>query len=122
MSAHQCSIAQIQTFIKDAPKIFHISARGQGHIHQINGDYSLIESPVVFGPVGLWVHIGSQERAATHTGVTVPFTVFIHFVLQHDLFRNIVWNHSPSGTLGRQLGEVIVWSAGAHIVLFQHIN
>ena len=118
----QCAVAQSQTLVEDLPELLKVALGGECHIHQIDGDNALIEPTVVFGLAGLGVHIGGQEAAAAHAGVAVAFAVFVHLELQHLLFGDIVGHHALCGALGGQLGQIIVGSAGADVVLFQHID
>ena len=48
VAAHQCPVAKIQPLVKNLPESLHVSAGGQGHIHQINGHHSLVETAVEF--------------------------------------------------------------------------
>ena len=118
----QCAVAQGQTLVENLPELLLILARGQGHVHQVDGNHTLVEPAVVLGLAGLGVHIGGQEAAAAHAGVAVAFAVFVHLELQHLLFGDIVGHHALCGTLCGQLGQIIVGSAGADVVLFQHID
>ena len=52
----------------------------------------------------------------------MALAVLVHLEFQHLLFRDIVRHHALSGALGGQLGQVVVGSAGADVVLFQHID
>ena len=118
----QGAVAQRQTLVKDLPELFKVAAGAQGNVHQIDGDHTLIETAVVFGLAGLGVHIGGQEAAAAHAGVAVALAVLVHLELQHLLFGDVVRNHALGGALGGQLGQIIIRSTGADVVLLQHID
>ena len=60
--------------------------------------------------------------AAGRAGVAVALAVLVHLEFQHLLFRDIVRHHALGGALGGQFGQVVVGSAGADVVLFQHID
>ena len=122
MAGLQCLVAESQTLIKDLPELLEVAAGGKGYIHQIDGDNTLIEAAVVFGLAGLGVHIGGQEAAAAHAGVAVALAILVHLEFQHLLFRDIVRHHTLGGALGGQLGQVVVGSAGADVVLLQNID
>ena len=115
-------MAQVETLIKDLPELVKVSAGGQGHVHQVDGDDALIEAAIVLGFSGLRVHIGGQKAAAAHAGVAVAFAVFVHLQLQHLLLGDIVGHHPLGGALGGQLRQVVIGGAGADVVLFQHID
>ena len=118
----QGPVAQVQPLVEDLPELFKVAPRAQGHVHQVDGDDALVEPAVVFGLVGLGVHVGGQEAAAAHAGVAVALAVFVHLQLQHLLFRDIVGHHPLGGALGGQLGQIIIGGAGADVVLLQHID
>jgi len=118
----QGAMAQVQTLIKDLPELFKVALRTQGNVHQIDGDHTLIETAVVFRLAGLGVHIGGQEAAAAHAGVAVALAVLVHLEFQHLLFGDVVRNHALGGALGGQLGQIIIRSTGADVVLLQHID
>ena len=122
MAAHQRPVAQLQSLVKDLPKLVHIPAGGAGNVYQIQGHNALVEPAVIFGLVGLGVYIRGQEAAAAHAGVAVALSVFIHLIFQHFLFADIVRYHALGGALGGQLGQVPVGGALMDIVLLQHID
>ena len=122
MACLQSPVAQIQTLVKDLPELFKVAAGAQGNVHQIDGDHALIEAAVVLGLAGLGVYIGGQEAAAAHAGVAVALAILVHLEFQHLLFRDIVRHHTLGGALGGQLGQVVVGSAGADVVLLQNID
>ena len=122
MAGLQCLVAESQALVKDLPELLEVAAGGKGYIHQIDGDNTLIEAAVVFGLAGLGVHIGSQEAAAAHAGVAVALAVFVHLELKHLLLGDVVGHHPLGSALGGQFGQVIIRSAGADVVLFQHID
>ena len=122
VAALQGPVAQIEPLVEDLPELLKVAARAQGHVHQVDGDDALVEPAVVFGLVGLGVHVGGQEAAAAHAGVAVALAVFVHLQLQHLLFRDIVGHHPLGGALGGQLGQIVIGGAGADVVLLQHID
>ena len=63
-----------------------------------------------------------QEAAAAHAGVAVALAVFVHLELKHLLLGDVVGHHPLGSALGGQFGQVIIRSAGADVVLFQHID
>ena len=122
VAALQGPVAQIEPLVEDLPELLKVAARAQGHVHQVDGDDALVEPAVVFGLVGLGVHVGGQEAAAAHAGVAVALAVFVHLQLQHLLFRDIVGHHPLGGALGGQLGQIVIGGAGADVVLLQHVD
>ena len=107
VAAHQGLVAQLQAFVKDLPELIKVAAAGQGHIHQIDGDNALVEAAVILG-LAVLVHVGGQEAAAAHAGEAMALAVFVHLVLQHLLFADVVRYHAFGGALGSQLGQVVV--------------
>ena len=122
MTALQRLMAQLQTLLKNLPELRHVSAGGQRHIHQVDGDDALIEAAVVLGLVGFRVNIGGQEGAAAHAGVAVALAVLIHLQLQHLLLADVVRHHPLGGALSRQTGQVEIGRALPDVVLLQHID
>ena len=124
MTSLQCSMANIQSFIKDFPECVHIPTRATCYIHQIDGNNTLIEAAVVFlplDPVSCICYIfsspiRSKERTASHT---CPHTAF---ELLHNLCRNIIRNHTFCGTLRCQLSQVIIFRIRMDIILIKNIN
>ena len=107
VAAHQGLVAQLQALVEDVPEFLLVLPGGQGHVHQIDGDDTLVEPAVVLG-LSIFVHIGREEGAAAHAGVAVALAIFVNFQLQHFLFRDIVRNHALCGALGGQTGQVPV--------------
>ena len=114
-------MAQFQTFFKDFPEFVDIAARRECHIHQIDGDNTLIEPSVVFW-FSVFIDIRSQEAAATHAGVAIAVAVFVDFEFQHLLFGDIVRNHPFGGAFCRQFGQVVIGGIGMDVFLFQYID
>ena len=52
----------------------------------------------------------------------MALAVFVHLQLEHLLLGDVVGDHPLGGTLGSQLGQVVVGVAGVDVVLFQHID
>ena len=74
---------------------------------------------IILGLAGLGVHIGGQEAAAAHAGVAVALAILVYLQLEHLLLGDIVGDHPLGGTLGSQLGQVVVGVTGVDVVLFQ---
>ena len=121
VAAHQGLVAQLQALVKDLPELIKVAAAGQGHIHQVDGDNALVEAAVILG-FAVLVHVGGQEAAATHAGEAMALAVFVHLVLQHLLFADVVRYHAFGGALGSQLGQVVVGLALVDIVILQHVD
>ena len=95
--------------------------RGQADVHEVDGDYALIESAVVLG-FAVLVDVRGQEGSATHASVAMSFAVLVDLVFEHDFFGNVVGNHALCGAFSRQHGEVVVGSVLVNVVLFEHVN
>ena len=52
----------------------------------------------------------------------MALAVFVDLELEHLLLGDVVGHHPLGGALGGQFGQVIIRSAGADVVLFQHID
>ena len=121
VAAHQGTVAQLQTLVEDLPELVHVTAGGQGHVHQIDGNDALVEAAVVLG-LAVFVHIGGQEGTAAHAGVAVALAVGIHLQLQHLLLGDVVGDHALGGALGGQAGQVPVGGILGDVVLFQNVD
>ena len=94
MSAHQCTVAKLQTLVHDLPELVHISLRRTSHVNKVDGYNTLIETSVILRLVCLRIDIRCQEASASHTGIAVSLTVLIHFEFLHLLLRDVVRNHT----------------------------
>ena len=121
VAALQRAVAQLHTLIEDLPKLIHIALRAQTDVHKVDGDNALVEASVVFR-LAFLINIGGQEAAAAHAGVTVTLAVLVDLVLQHNLLADIVGHHTASGTLRRELGQLIVGAAFVDVVLLEHVD
>ena len=130
MAAHQCTVAQIQTLIKDLPKLIHITAGRTCDIYEIECHDTLIKSAVIFMPACLIITricdiadtcirktIRCQEAAASHTCIYIAL-----FQLTHDLLRNIIRHHTLCRTLCGDLCQIEIFAVFMDIVLFQRID
>ena len=129
VAAHQTPVAQLQPLVEDLPELVEILAGAQGHIHQIDGDDTLVEAAVILMLAGLVVAcvcdvahaavrepVGSQEGAAAHADVDIALE------FQHLLLADEIGNHPLGGALGGQTGQVPVGGALPDVVLLQHVN
>ena len=121
MTALQGAVAELHTLVKDFPEPVHVAAGGKSDIHQVDGDNALVEAAVVFG-LAVLVQIGGQEASAAHAGVAVAFSVFVHLILEHDFFGNVIGYHTLGSTLGSQLCQIVVGILVVDIVVLQHID
>ena len=121
MTAHQCLFTECHPLIKDLPELIRITTGRTCDIHKIYGDNALIKTTVIFWLV-IFIYIRSQERPASHTWITVSFSVFINLKLQHFLFGNIIRHHSLGSTFCCQLCEIPVLTSLGYIVLLQNID
>ena len=121
VAAHKSLMAQLQPLVKNLPELLLVLAGGQGHIHQIDGDHTLIEPAVILG-LAVFIHIGGQEGAAAHAGVAVAFAVLVNLQLQHLLLADVVRHHPLGGALGSQPGQIPVGGVLGDVVLLQHID
>ena len=119
VAAAEGPVAEFQTVFQDFPEAVHVAVGGAGHVHQVDGDYALVETAVVFMlAVGSKAFgVGGEEAAAAHAGVYVA-------VLQalHDFGGNVVRYHSLGGAFRSQLGEVVVGGIVVDVVFVQHVN
>ena len=109
----------------------------QSNIGEVDGDDSLVETPVILGLIGLVIAgignivpavtgaVGRQEATASHTGIAIAVTFGFalgQLVLAHLLFGDVV-GHQPFGrALGTQLSQVPVGRILSDVILFQHID
>ena len=129
MAAHQRPVAQLQPLVKDAPELLQISAGGKGHVGEVDGYHALIEPAVVFVLAGLVVAgIGNvadacvSEPVRRQEGTTAHAGVHVALELLHLLSGDVVGHHTPGGTLGGQLGQIVVGGVLVNVVLLQHVD
>ena len=137
VTAHEGFMAQVQALIEDLPELVKVTAGGQGHVHQVDGDHALVETAVVLGLARFVVlgighvvpavagTVGGQEAAAAHAGVHVAVALGLalgQLVFPHLLLADVVGNHPLGGALGGQLGQVEIGSAFPDVILFQHVD
>ena len=121
MTLHKRTVAKVKAFVKDLPELAHILAGGEGNIHQIKGNDTLVESAVILR-FAILINIRRKEAAAAHAGVTVALAVFVDLQFEHHLFAYIIGHHSLCRALCSQLGQVIVRRARVDVILLKHID
>ena len=137
MAVLQGAVAQFQALIKNFPEFIRLTAGGQGHIRQVDGNNTLIEAAIVLRlarhivlGVGHVVPasagtVGGQKAAAAHAGKYIAVALGLtlrQLVFLHLFFADIVRHHALCGTFGGQLGQVEIGGAFADIIIFQHID
>ena len=118
----QSTVAEGQTLVKYLPELIKVAAGAEGHVHQVDGHDALIEAAIILGLAGLGVNIGGQEAAAAHAGIAVALAILVYLQLEHLLLGDVVGDHPLGGTLGSQLGQVVVGVTGVDVVIFQHVD
>ena len=122
-------MTQLQPLLEDLPELLGVSAGGQGHVRQIDGDHALVEAAIVLVLAGLVISgvgnvadpgigktVRGQEGAAPHTGVHVALE------LLHLLLGDIVRHHPPGGAFGGQLRQIPVGGVLVDVVLLQGVD
>ena len=137
MAVLQGAVAQFQALIKNFPEFIRLTAGGQGHIRQVDGNNTLIEAAIVLRlarhivlGVGHVVPasagtVGGQKAAAAHAGKYIAVALGLtlrQLVFLHLLFADIIRHHTLCGAFGGQLGQVEIGGAFADIIVFQHID
>ncbi len=129
MTDHQCSVAQIQTLIKNLPECVHILAGRAGYINQIDGHNTLIETAIIL-MLGRMIIAGicdiantcickavrCQEGTASHARVNIALE------LSHDLGGNIIRDHSLGSAFRSQLGQIVIPAVFMNVIFIQHID
>ena len=121
VAAHQGLVAQLEALVKNLPELIKIAAAGQGHVHQIDGDNTLVKAAIVLR-LAVLVDIGGQEAAAAHAGEAVALAVLVDLVFQHLLLADVVGHHPLGGALGGELGQVVVGLTLIDVVVLQHVD
>ena len=121
VAAHQGLVAQLEALVKNLPELIKIAAAGQGYVHQIDGDNTLVKAAIVLR-LAVLVDIGGQEAAAAHAGEAVALAVLVDLVFQHLLLADVVGHHPLGGALGGELGQVVVGLTLIDVVVFQHVD
>ena len=129
MADHQCSIAHVQSFIKDLPEKIHILARGACDINKVNRNNPLVESAIVLMlsidmiqsmfiviPSVFCKSVWSEEGTAAHAWI------YITFEFLHDLCGDIVRNHSLSGAFCSKLCQIVIFGIFMNVVFIQSID
>ena len=97
MSAAECTVAKLQTFIQDLPETVHIAFGRAGYIYQVDGNNTLIKTAIeLVRTICITLRVlYCQERAAAHAWVNIASLQF-----PHDLGGNIIRNHTFGSTFG----------------------
>ena len=115
MTIHKRAVTKFQTLVEDLPELRFVSTRRERNVYKVNGYDALIESAVIFR-LSVFIHVGREKASATHTGITMPFAVFIYLIFKHFLLGNIIGHHALCRTLRRKLGEIPIFLIFRNVV------
>ena len=129
----ECTMAELQALIEDAPEGFHIAMGGAGHVHEVDRHHALVETAVILmltlhevAGIGLIIIVAEALRLLLvircQEGTTAHARINIALILPHLLRRDVVRHHALRGALRCQLRQVVVLALRIDIVLIQCVD
>ncbi len=111
-------MAKLRPLLHELPEFLLVTFRAAGHIHEIDGHRSLIETAIVF-MTSIWIQayrVRSKESPAAHAGI------YIALQLPHDLGADAIRYHPFRRALGCQLCQIPIRSILGNVILVQNID
>ena len=116
MSAHESTIAQIQSVVKDLPEFIHISSGRKCYVHKVDRHNSLIETSVEF-ILPVLIFPRTKSTPAPHYRKAVSL-----FKLFHLLLGNVIRYKSFCRAFRSKFCQIVIRSSFIHIIFFQYID
>ena len=111
-------MAKLRAFLHQLPELLLVPFCAASHIHQIDGDHTLIEAAIVLVTAvrvqasGIW----GQKSPTSHAAVDIALQ------LLHHLGADIVRDHAPGRAPCSQHRQIPVRGILGDVVLVQHID